>query len=276
MLFCTNCGTQLKPDIKFCDNCGTPVPTAAQEQQAEQASPRQVSYTPPVQEGQGSYTPSAQQAQGSYAPPAQQAQGSYAPPMQQAQGGYAPPVPVQQYSAQAAYAAPQAAPKQKKPIDKRLLLFGGIGVAVVVIGIILALVLGGKGDQVAAAADSNLGIYNAVSAEMWDMEMTVSDFWENGFSIELMENGKCSMVIDGNKGSGKWCARYEKHRGQHTQQPTLRRPLPVLERRARFSRLPGGSAGTACRYLCCGRRGCAAGRGTPLFPLYREGLADAI
>ena len=236
MAFCNNCGTQLKPDTRFCDNCGTPVPTAAQEQQAEQAAPRQGSYTPPVQQDQGSYTPPAQQGQGSYippapqaqasytppvqqaqssyTPPAQQAQGNYTPPVQQAQSSYTPPVqqaqggyapPAQQYGAQAAYAAQQAAPKQKKPIDKRLLLFGGIGVAVVVIGIILALVLGGKGGKDKATSDDpNVGVWNVVAAEMWGMEMDIRDVFANGFTVELLEKGKCKLNIDGTKGNGTW------------------------------------------------------------------------
>ena len=177
------------PGAKFCENCGVPVnansPAGASAEQSTQ----------------GDYT-SSLQPQGSYPPPAQQGQGSYASPVQP-QGGYTPPVQPQGYSAQTSY-APTIVPKAKKPVNKKVFIFGGAAAAMILIVMLLVSLLGGKGDQVAAAADSNLGVYNAVSAEMWDTEVTVSDFWENGFSIELMKNGKCSMVIDGNKGSGKW------------------------------------------------------------------------
>lgn len=189
MIVCTRCNRELMPGAKFCENCGVPVnansPAGASAEQSTQGD-----YTSPLQ------------PQGSYTPPTQQSQGSYASPVQP-QGSYTPHVQPQGYATQTPY-APTSVPKVKKPVNKKVFIFGGAVVAMILIVVLLVSLLGGKGDQVAAAADSNLGIYNAVSAEMWDMEMTVSDFWENGFSIELMENGKCSMVIDGNKGSGKW------------------------------------------------------------------------
>lgn len=322
MAFCSNCGSSLKPETKFCDNCGTPVSIAAQETKIAQEAPiqPQATYTPPAQQGQGSYTPPAQaqgaytppqqqsqaeyippvqQAQSSYIPPVQQAQGGYTPPVQQAQGGYAPPTQ-QQYGAQAAYAVPQAAPRQKKPLNKKLLLFGGIGVAAILIVVLIVSLLGGKGDPYAgvwngvkleaqgmaldvqevlgggvvfdikkdgtctltfgpqelsgkwtkekdgilikagaftfpckikgttmvienyadsgmtltlekaggkpgsASSDPNLGVWNVVTAEMWGMETDISDVFEDGFTIELLDKGKCKLNIDGTKGDGKW------------------------------------------------------------------------
>jgi len=217
MAFCSNCGASLKQGAKFCDNCGTPVPVVAQETKTTQEAsvqPVQGGYTPPVQQAQGeyvpptqqaqsSYTPPVQQAQGGYTPPAQQAQSSYTPPVQQAQGGYVPPTQ-QQYGAQAAYAAPQVFPKQKKPLDKKFLLFGGIGIAVILIVVLLVSLLGGKSKPGAASSDPNVGIWTVVTAEMWGMETDISEIFENGFTIELLDKGKCKLNIDGTKGSGKW------------------------------------------------------------------------
>ena len=147
MTFCNSCGKELKPDTRFCEHCGAPVPIAAQEETPEKAAfsePVQGSYTPPAQPAQGSYTPPAQQLQGSYVPPAQAAQGSYSqpqqqggytPPTQQQQGGYTPPVQ-QGYAPQAAYAQ-SPMQKQKKPINKKIFLFGGIGLAALVLIIVI-------------------------------------------------------------------------------------------------------------------------------------------
>ncbi len=294
MTFCNSCGKELKPDTRFCEHCGAPVPIAAQEEASEKAA-----FSEPVQ---GGYTPPAQQAQSSYTPPVQQAQSSYTPPpIQQAQGGYTPLVQ-QQYGGQTAYASPQATPRQKKPLNKKLLLFGGIGVAAVLIIVLIVLLLGGKGDPyagvwngvkieaqgmtldvqevlgggivfdikkdgtckltfgpenlsgkwtkekdgilikagaytlqckvkgttmvienyadsgmtltlekeggkskpAAASSDPNVGVWKVVYAEMWGFETDISEVFENGFTIELLEKGKCKLNIDGTKGDGKW------------------------------------------------------------------------
>ena len=263
----------------------------AQQVQGGYAPPAQ-GYAPPAQQGQG-YTPPAQQPQGGYTPPAQ----GYTPPAQQGQGGYAPPAQPA-YGAQPVYGAPQAAPKQRKPLDKKLLMFGGIGLAAVAVIIILVLALGGgkadpyvgvwngvrmeaegmsldvkevlgggivfdiKGDGSCtltfgpetlsgkwektkdgilikagaytlpcavkgsamvienyadsgmtltlekaagnASSDPNVGVWNVVTAEMWGIETDISDVFENGFTIELLDKGKCKLNIDGTKGNGKW------------------------------------------------------------------------
>ena len=199
MNVCTICNGELKQGAKFCEHCGAPVVANPVDVPTEQST--QVGYTPPAQP-QGPYAPPAQQSQGGYTPPTQP-QGGYTPPAQQGQGGYTPPMQQQGYAAQPVY-APIATPKAKKPVNKKILIFGGAAVAVILIVVLLVSLLGGKSDLAAAASDPNLGIYNAVRAEMWGAEMTVSDFWEAGFSIELREKGKCSMEIDGNKGNGKW------------------------------------------------------------------------
>ena len=194
MAFCSNCGTQIKPEMKFCDNCGIPVRGAVPEQNTEQRVPAQPqeTYTPPVQQAQGSYTPPAQQAQGSYTPPAPQPQGGYTPPAQP------------QYVAQVAYAAPQAAPKQKKPLNKKLLLFGGIGIAAILIVVLIVSLSGGKAGDKNASSDPNLGVWKVEYAEMWGFETDIKDIFEKGFTIELLDKGKCKLNIDGTEGNGKW------------------------------------------------------------------------
>ena len=62
----------------------------------------------------------------------------------------------------------------------------------------------GAGGKVDENADPNLGLYNAVTAEMMGFEMGVEDLWANGFSIELQEKGKALLNIDGTEGKAKW------------------------------------------------------------------------
>lgn len=73
-----------------------------------------------------------------------------------------------------------------------------------ILAVVLIVVLGGKGSNTPANADPNLGVYNAVTAEMWGIKMEVSDLWTKGFSIELKDKGKCTLEVDGAKSNGKW------------------------------------------------------------------------
>lgn len=233
MAFCSNCGAQIKQEMKFCDNCGTPVRNAVPEQTIEKPVPAQPqeTYTPPVQQAQGSYTPPtqqygaqggyiipekqpqdgyappAQQPQGSYSPPVQQvqssytlptqqAQSSYTPPTQQPQGGYVPPTQPQ-YGAQTAYAAPQAAPKQKKPLNKKLLLFGGIGIAAILIVVLIVSLLGGKGDP-------HVGVWNGTKLEAQGMALDIKEVLGGGFVFDIQKNGKCALAIGPEKLNGTW------------------------------------------------------------------------
>ena len=147
MAFCTNCGAQLPDGSKFCTSCGAKfeAPKPAEKTQRQPEAPAQESA--PVQ---GTYQP---------------AQQSYTPPTQQ------------EYSAQPAYAPQAKAPKQKKPMDKKTLFIIGGAALAVILAVVLIVVLGGKGSNTPANADPNLGVYNAVTAEMWGIEMEVSDLW---------------------------------------------------------------------------------------------------
>ncbi|MBQ7091899.1 MAG: zinc ribbon domain-containing protein [Clostridia bacterium] len=199
MAFCTYCGTKLDDNAKFCTGCGAKVEQAAPVQesapiQGSYEAPVQGSYTAPTQ----SYTPPVQQPtaaaadSGSYTPPVQ----SYSAPQQNySAGGY---TPKEKVSKAAGFAKAAAAGGKRKlgPII-------GIAAALLLV-IILVASCGGKDKGAAAADDPNLGVYNAVSAEMWGMEISVTDMFENGVSIELMEKGKCKMDIDGTTGKGKW------------------------------------------------------------------------
>ncbi|HOF94976.1 MAG TPA: lipocalin family protein, partial [Clostridia bacterium] len=109
----------------------------------------------------------------------------------------------QGYAPQAAYAQ-SPMQKQKKPINKKILLFGGIGLAALVLIIALASILGGSKGKDKVSADPNIGVWNVVSAEMWGFETDISDVFEKGFSIELLDKGKCKLNVDGKKGNGKW------------------------------------------------------------------------
>ena len=216
MAFCSYCGTKLDENAKFCTACGakaeqeTPVQEPAPVQSytpsaADESVPVQGSYTAPTQ---GSYT---SPTQGSYTAPQQ---GTYIPaqsydPVQQPtsaaadSGSYVPPA--QGYAPGTSY-APKAKAKMpstpKGPAGKkRLATLGGIALAVILLIVLVSSCGGGGG---AASDDPNLGVYNAVTAEMWGMEMPITDMFENGVSIELKEKGKCEMNIDGTTGKGTW------------------------------------------------------------------------
>ncbi|MGN0792582.1 MAG: zinc-ribbon domain-containing protein [Christensenellales bacterium] len=240
MAFCTNCGAQVSDGTKFCPDCGqkiggsepathaapvqaVPVQAApvqpVQKEEPKQAEapvqgtyqatytpPTQQSYTPPAQQSapQQTYTPPTQQ---SYTPPTQQSapQQTYTPPTQQS---YQPQGGQQSYSAMngGAYAQPAyaTAPRQKKPMNKKTLFIIGGAVLAVILVVALIGAIGGKGGETVASSDPNAGVYTAVSAEMMGMDVDVDTVWTEGFTIELMDKGKCAMEIDGTKANGKW------------------------------------------------------------------------
>ena len=239
MAFCTNCGAKLPDGSRFCTECGAAIAASAPATPAEPEKkytpeapaepaihpdsvdapmeytapdrPTQQSYTPPAQ---GSYTPPTQ---GSYTPPTQ---GGYTPPTQ---GGYTPPTQggytpnAQQgggysYNANTANAytpgakagkAPKAprAPRAKSGKSKAPFIIGG---AVLVFVLLIVLLIRGCTGAVKDAFDPNLGVYNATTAEMFGMEMDVTDVWEGGVSIELKAKDKCVFTIDGEQYNIKW------------------------------------------------------------------------
>lgn len=75
---------------------------------------------------------------------------------------------------------------------------------VMTIALVLLTLLVFAGCGAEAADDPNLGLYTADTAEMWGIEMPISDLFENGVSIELKAKGKCTMNFDGTSGNGKW------------------------------------------------------------------------
>ena len=60
---------------------------------------------------------------------------------------------------------------------------------------------GGGGES---STDPNAGKYTAVTAEALGLEMEVSDLFGDGFIIELKDNGKCTLLVDGESANGKW------------------------------------------------------------------------
>ena len=54
------------------------------------------------------------------------------------------------------------------------------------------------------SSDPNLGVYKATTGEMSGFEVALTDMFEQGFSIELKEKGKCELLVDGQKASGKY------------------------------------------------------------------------
>ena len=224
MAFCTNCGAKLPDGSRFCTECGAAIAASAPATPAEPEKkytpeapaepaihpdsvdapmeytapdrPTQQSYTPPAQ---GSYTPPTQ---GSYTPPTQ---GGYTPNAQQG-GGYS----YNANTANTAYTpgakankAPKAprAPRAKSGRSKTPFIIGG---AVLVFVLLIVLLIRGCTGAVKDALDPNLGVYNATTAEMYGIEMDVTDVWEGGVSIELKAKDKCVFNIDGDKYNIKW------------------------------------------------------------------------
>ena len=68
--------------------------------------------------------------------------------------------------------------------------------------LILMLAVGcSSGDK---ADDPNLGLYTAKTAEYSGFTVSVDQFFEKGFTIELKSGGKCKLSADGETASGKW------------------------------------------------------------------------
>lgn len=160
----------------------------------------QQSYVPPVQQSyeapQQSYTPSVQQSyeapQQSYTPPTQSGNsGSYTPPTQSGGGSYVPPT--------APGKAPKA-PKEKKPLNKKVLLFAGIAVVAIVLVVVLIAALGGKGKD-----DANLGRYEGVSCDLDGLVMPLDGDW-----IELKAKGKAALSLSGDEFNATWSVDGEK------------------------------------------------------------------
>ena len=63
--------------------------------------------------------------------------------------------------------------------------------------LLIVLLIRGCTGAVRDAFDPNLGVYNATTAEMYGIEMDVTDVWEGGVSIELKAKDKCVFNIDG-------------------------------------------------------------------------------
>ena len=49
-----------------------------------------------------------------------------------------------------------------------------------------------------------LGLYQADKAVAYGIEVEISTMWENGFSIELKDDGRCDLTVNGQGGSGTW------------------------------------------------------------------------
>ena len=144
--------------------------------------------------------------------PVQPVPGANFPPTPSAQSGYIPSAPPPQVNYNQ---IPPQGPnnnlsqvtKVKKPLNKKIFIFGGAGAVVVLAATIILLIklLGGNsGSAKDDSSDPNIGVWNAVSAEMMGFEIQVSDVYTDGFSIELKEKGKCTVIIDGTKKTIKW------------------------------------------------------------------------
>ncbi len=214
MAFCTNCGSNLEEGTRFCPNCGQMVQEAVSEGSYTAPSQPEIVQAPAVEEPtqtEGSYNAGSYNAgsyniggdttgsysAGSYNAPTQ----SYSAPDQQS---YAAPNG-QGYGAAPAAAVytPGQASANKPPRSGSKLPFIIGGAALVVLVVLGLLIFGGKKDG-AASTDPNAGLYTAISAEAMGIEVPVDDLFDEGFTIELKDKGKCVINADGTKKNGKW------------------------------------------------------------------------
>ena len=173
---------------------------------APQAAQQQGSYQPPAQPD--SYQapappPTAQQYNNS--PQPQQPQPTYQPPAGQAtqHGGYQTSAPAQGgYQPQQTYAGQPTAVKQKKPINKKIFIFGGIGVAVIALIVILVILIGSRKDK-EDATNPYVGVWNAVSVEIFG-ETTPADEVFDRLDFDFKANGKCDIHTDEGSENYKW------------------------------------------------------------------------
>ena len=54
------------------------------------------------------------------------------------------------------------------------------------------------------ADDGVLGVYYADKGVAYGLDIPISTMWENGFSIELQESGKCIATVDGSTSEAAW------------------------------------------------------------------------
>ncbi|MBQ1772342.1 MAG: hypothetical protein II000_10435 [Clostridia bacterium] len=54
------------------------------------------------------------------------------------------------------------------------------------------------------ANDPNLGVYTAKSMTYSGITLDITEFFEEGFTIELQAKGKCKLTVDGQSANGKW------------------------------------------------------------------------
>ncbi len=155
MAFCSNCGSEINQEMKYCKNCGTPVYNVNQAGEVVQAG---------------------KQTEGNYSSPGPQ-QSSYAPgepqqymPTEQQQGAYAPPEPQQGVYIPQGQPAAGPAGAEKKPIDKRFFIFGGSALAIILVGVLLITLVGGKGKKGPAGdlAGGNGGQAGKDVQEIWN------------------------------------------------------------------------------------------------------------
>ncbi len=165
MKFCPNCGAKLDEGVKFCMECGTKI--AASEPVC--APPAEPVYAPPAPPEPPVYEPPAPPA------PEPPAKPSYTP-QPPAKGG----------------AGPEKKPKEKKPANRKWILFVGIGAAVILLAVLMIIFLGGGNKE-------ELGVYAAVSCETDGGSVDVSGEW-----IELKKGGKATVFVTGREFSCKW------------------------------------------------------------------------
>ena len=175
MAHCTNCGAPAPTGAKFCEYCGAKLEEILQPEV-------------PVEE-----TVVSSKEQEVFADPEPAVE--EIPVIEQADAGCnQAPVSFEQE-----IKMPEK--KQKSPdhkLNKKLFIIAGA------IALILILVLALGGGKSEAPADPNLGIYRLYSGSSMGIEVAVGDMFENGFTIELKEKGKCTISVDGETARGSW------------------------------------------------------------------------
>lgn len=193
MKFCPECGAKLPEGAKFCTECGAKLSaSAAVPVSATSAEPV---YQPPVQ-------PETEPMPAEV--PMPEPEPVYVPaPDPKPEQVYAPvskPEPVKPQPAQDGTGPRyQIAPEktgEKKPINRKIFIFGGIGL-LAVIGIILAAIFLSGGENQGTKEDWTVYVANSCTVD--GQRLSVEDEW-----IELKSKGKAELHIMGETYHATW------------------------------------------------------------------------
>lgn len=174
MAMCEYCGEELRANAKFCEHCGVSLAKTDNEQeQVDSVSVTENSYQEPELSTtqQDNFEQSESQ------------KGSYQEPVKQT--------------------SQQTATKQKKPVNKKIFIFGGIAIAAVVAIVVIGIIFFGGGKDKIDSDSPYIGAWSPVTVEMFG-ETFPGDEILGSMNLQFKEDGKCLFQTDEGSHSYKW------------------------------------------------------------------------